>query len=1087
MKRNRLVLAGIGIAATALAVLTTYSFRKDNGSLYRPSHEFEVGNSDGDAQDANGAIKWMFDIKKNPATGQLDYQAMIDVADRANQAITASRTGGPQATASTASWTELGPDNIGGRTRAILFDNLDPTHQHMWAGGVGGGLFESNDGANNWHRCAPFFNLSGVVISITTIAQGPTGILYVGTGEDNFYGAYATGSGGLLGGGIYSSSDDGLTWTHLASTNVTPVNSSSSAWAAVDKIVVDPNDALHIFVGMNKGFRYSIDGGVTFTQPASTAQNIPCTDVDLGAAGTVIATCNKKPYVSTDNGLTFTNHGTTAFGWLTTSLVRTEIAVAPSDPNYVYAFCASSSNGGLAGMLVSINGGMNWTIVTGAGNAQFDPFNQSQGQYDNVVAVDPNNKMRAIFGGVELWEWNMTSTSPIAGQWSRIALEFPDSPFNPWYVHSDKHSIVFHPSAAGEFFIGTDGGIFRTINNGSTYTQMNKGYDVTQCYSVAPDMLDGTRTMAISGNQDNGTTYIDGSGYPDPMWASSINGGDGAECETSFLNGYACFSTIYYGSLARSNNRGQSSASFYSSKITSQSGFGTASFASFITPIRLWESTNDLLSGDTIRVINRTNLNSSTITDGVAATYTGTVSIPINAIPAGVLDTNTAMVKITGLDSATTTNGVLSGTATGFIHGDGSYSVTFNTVPPANKVIKIYYDGIFTAGTTFFVNSNVQGKVISHLSALQVNPGDTVKIQDVIQSRFAVGFTSDHGIWITRRPIDFSVSPEWLKIGGTHSTPNSYAGECEKLAWSVDGNSLFASTGSGTLYRFDNVSQALDSATGYVDNGSAANPGCKVKCHLIGNFSGRYICGLDVDPNNPGRVIVSLGNYGMTQYVYLSTTADTATSTANAGWVDKTANLDNIGGAPVYTICFDKYTANRVLAGTEHGMFETTNITAASPTWATAMTGLDNVAVFMIRQQRWDPWLVPNSGCFYIGTHGRGIWRDDSSWQGPMNGINDPQPIPGNNSTSHNKDLKVFPNPVGDEAFVNVNIPLNGNVILQVYDLNGNLISSEEHDDMMAGITNIRFETSEMAKGTYLVTIIENSRRVGTGRFIKMN
>ena len=42
-------------------------------------------------------------------------------------------------------WEELGPGNIGGRTRSLLYDNRDSTRQTIYAGAVGGGLWKSTD------------------------------------------------------------------------------------------------------------------------------------------------------------------------------------------------------------------------------------------------------------------------------------------------------------------------------------------------------------------------------------------------------------------------------------------------------------------------------------------------------------------------------------------------------------------------------------------------------------------------------------------------------------------------------------------------------------------------------------------------------------------------------------------------------------------------------------------------------------------------------------------------------------------------------------------------------------------------------
>jgi len=42
-------------------------------------------------------------------------------------------------------WKERGPNNVGGRIRALMFDPKDATKKKVWAGGVAGGLWYNND------------------------------------------------------------------------------------------------------------------------------------------------------------------------------------------------------------------------------------------------------------------------------------------------------------------------------------------------------------------------------------------------------------------------------------------------------------------------------------------------------------------------------------------------------------------------------------------------------------------------------------------------------------------------------------------------------------------------------------------------------------------------------------------------------------------------------------------------------------------------------------------------------------------------------------------------------------------------------
>ena len=49
-------------------------------------------------------------------------------------------------------WRQLGPDNFGGRTRAIMFDNQDQTAKTLYAAGVSGGIWKSEDLGISWHK-----------------------------------------------------------------------------------------------------------------------------------------------------------------------------------------------------------------------------------------------------------------------------------------------------------------------------------------------------------------------------------------------------------------------------------------------------------------------------------------------------------------------------------------------------------------------------------------------------------------------------------------------------------------------------------------------------------------------------------------------------------------------------------------------------------------------------------------------------------------------------------------------------------------------------------------------------------------------
>ena len=68
-------------------------------------------------------------------------------------------------------WSYRGPDNVGGRTRALAIDiNYDgSTNQRILAGGVSGGMYKSEDGGASWQLTS---NLDQIA-SVNGCSTGP--------------------------------------------------------------------------------------------------------------------------------------------------------------------------------------------------------------------------------------------------------------------------------------------------------------------------------------------------------------------------------------------------------------------------------------------------------------------------------------------------------------------------------------------------------------------------------------------------------------------------------------------------------------------------------------------------------------------------------------------------------------------------------------------------------------------------------------------------------------------------------------------------------------------------------------------------
>ncbi|OFX49861.1 MAG: hypothetical protein A2046_16060 [Bacteroidetes bacterium GWA2_30_7] len=262
---------------------------------------------------------------------------------------------------------------------------------------------------------------------------------------------------------------------------------------------------------------------------------------------------------------------------LSPSVGRLEFAFSPSNPDYIYC-SAIQTNGILENVYQSKNKGITWSIIAAGDNGLFNPFSY-QGTYDNSIAVYPNNSESTLLGGIDIWKRLQ------GGIYEQISLGNNESSSS--YVHSDIHSFVFHPSYStnNTFYVGCDGGVFKSVNNGNSFTEINDSYNVTQFYSVAASPIGAV----VGGTQDNGTQYITSTGTS-PATGTEILGSDGGYAFCSALNPNVIFSSTYFGNVYRSQNNGTSMSAYY----TGGSG------GNFVTPFRIWESFHDSLSTDSV-------------------------------------------------------------------------------------------------------------------------------------------------------------------------------------------------------------------------------------------------------------------------------------------------------------------------------------------------------------------------------------------------------------------------------------------------------------------------------------------------------
>lgn len=295
----------------------------------------------------------------------------------------------------TAVYKERGPANVPGRTRTILIDPDDASQNTWFAGNVTGGIWKTTDAGASWVEIAP--ELDNLSIVTMAMAESNSSVIYAGTGE-----GWMGGTVLLNGDGIYKSTDKGVTWNKLTSTN-------NETFINVSRIIVDPADenivlattssAKAVGAGIQQSgtIMRSTDGGNTWTQVFAAnapVQQIIAAPTDFDIQYATVGSSNGV-YRSDDAGLTWTskNSGLLLAG-------RIELGVSYSDSDKLYGSAQGGGSGSGSDLYVSDNGGDSWDQVSVTFNDAALPWLGSQGWYDNCVMVHPFDDDKVYLGGV---------------------------------------------------------------------------------------------------------------------------------------------------------------------------------------------------------------------------------------------------------------------------------------------------------------------------------------------------------------------------------------------------------------------------------------------------------------------------------------------------------------------------------------------------------------------------------------------------------------------------------------------------------------------------------------------------------------
>ena len=440
-------------------------------------------------------------------------------------------------------WSEIGPYDVSGRTRGLAIDQRNSNI--LLAGGAAGGIWKSTDGGKSWTiKSNPGENLG-----VTDIVQHPNSpnTWYYTTGE--YYSsndARGGGGGTYYGSGIYKSTDNGESWSVIASTEDTD-NSFNSPFDFISAIEINPTTGSIFFTSNAFGIFRTTDDFSTYSIVLGGVNEHRYADIEITSTGKLYGVVssgfsssegNSNPgvYVSTDDGTNWQDITPDDFP---ANHIRSEIGVAPSFEDLFYLL--TDTGGGANGLSFYLFVTSNLNYVSAINRSDNIPnFGGSVGElnpqsgYNLVCVVSPENHNIVFIGGTNLFRSKNGFGSPVNSSndpdvWiGGYAYDNNVSQYKNH--HPDQHNLFFDPNNPKRAFSAQDGGISVTSDITSTpvaWSLRESGYNVTQFFTVSihPDSDD---TRILGGTQDNGSPYFRYNTTGNHSASYDVSSGDGS-------------------------------------------------------------------------------------------------------------------------------------------------------------------------------------------------------------------------------------------------------------------------------------------------------------------------------------------------------------------------------------------------------------------------------------------------------------------------------------------------------------------------------------------------------------------------------
>ncbi|MBA6156695.1 thrombospondin type 3 repeat-containing protein [Tenacibaculum sp. S7007] len=880
----------------------------------------------------------------NPATGRTHIENVFKLQKQLDKQNAFQRAPGEVDN----SWVERGPDNVGGRTRALIFDPNDSTNETVFAGGVSGGLWKNtkiSDANNKWVRVGIPENLA---VSCIAVDPNNSKIFYVGTGE-----SYVNGN--INGDGLWKSVDGGNTWKNIfggvtgesfldANSKLT-INSPAGITGdyisirttnfggvitsdiTKDLILVsdgtgntdDGCEAVTNASLLNGKIAVARRGSCNFTAKAKNAQ-------DAGAVAIII--------VNNVAGAPFNMAGTDA------TVTIPSVMVSKEDGDVIInALSAGVVNGTLSR---TSNNASNATLVPGV-------------QHINDVIVRNNNGVSEVYvaageagytGGASIGGDSMGMYKSIDGV-NFSKLDIPKTgagnEYEPNNLEIASDNSIYLSSTrsftygdgGGAIFKSTDGINFNlkhTVPNGNrteiALSPSNPGviYILAQTtvssapvkiYKTTNDLIN-VNELTLPNDADNGIPANDftrGQAFYDLLLKVDPNNED-----VIYIGGIDLFKSVDGGTswnqISKWSNNNNLAALSIPTVHADQHGLAFASSSRMI----FGNDGGVYFSNDSGTSIDARNKNYNTLqfyTIGVA---------PRSAFNnneyflAGAQDNGTQLIEAAtaGINSSVRAQG-----------GDGAASFFDTDGSDRYLIANFVYNqsiNLFNYNTSNWITINDENSSNGDF----INQEELDSNLNILYSNYSSGSN-----FIVKRYSSLLGTIE--KNDLTNSLMNAEPSSLKVSPFTTTSSKLYIGLKNSKLLRVENA----DSGIGVWTEITGDN--------FIGSIS-------DIEfGTNENEIFVTMHNYGVKSVWY--------SNNGGTNWVSKEGDLPDI---PVKSILQSPYNTKEVIIGTNLGVWKTNNFDSNSPNWKRSQNGMSNVPVLDLD--------LRDDNIVFAATYGRGIF-----------------------------------------------------------------------------------------------------------------